>query len=195
MDSPDRDIARREFVRWIAASPVLGSLALSGCASFGREENHYVPRNAERARNLFDLEAAAERALPHDAFAYLAGGADDLRTVRRNHEAYAELQIRPRRLIDVREIDTTCKILGETLSTPILLAPVGLQRFFHPDGELATARAAADRDHRMMVSSVANTSVGDIAREGGRKVWFQLYPTSNRRISEGAHPTRGESGL
>lgn len=179
----DRYVARREFLRWVAGSSVLGPLAMTGCHSASR--GHVLIRDSSSAQNVFQLHAVAKDRLRKDANDYLAGGADDMRTVRANTEAYRKLQIRPRRLVDVRNVDTSVELLGETMESPILLAPVGFQVLFHPEGELASARAAASRHRRMVVSSVSNYSVGEIVAAGGQKVWFQLYPTPNRTVTLG----------
>lgn len=136
-----------------------------------------------RAQNVFDLEAVARKKLGQDAFGYLAGGSDDERTLRANTEAYRRIGIRARRLVDVTRVDTRVELLGESHETPILLAPVGFQRLFHPQAELATARAAAGGGHRMIVSSASNHPVGRIAEAAGQPVWFQLYPTPDRTVT------------
>ena len=145
--------------------------------------DHRVPSTPADALNVFHLEDVARERLSEDAYHYLAGGADDLRTVAANRDGFRRIQIRARRLIDVRSIDTTLTLLDEPLRSPIVLAPVGFQGVFHDDAELATARAAAARDHLMIASSASNHSVGEIAAAGGRPVWFQLYPTTDRRIT------------
>jgi len=173
--------SRRQFLSWAAGTSLIGTL---GCAAGPRRESDHVPASPGAARNLFDLELAAERALSEDAFAYLAGGADDARTVRANGAAFAELGLRPRRLVDVRRVDTSLELFGETLASPILLAPVGFLAFFHPGADLAVARAAASTGHRMLTSSAATHAVGEVAAAGG-PVWFQLYPTTDRDVTRG----------
>ena len=69
------------------------------------------------------------------------------------------------------------------METPILIAPVGFQKAFHTEGELAVARAAASKKHSMIVSTVSSYSVEEVCREHPSKVWFQLYPTSNRDVA------------
>lgn len=141
------------------------------------------PPSGPLVRNIFDLEARARERLGEEAFGYLAGGSDDERTLRANHEDFARIGIRARRLVDVREVETGVDLLGERWATPIFLSPVGFQTLFDPDGELATARAAAAAGHLMIVSSASNHSVGEIAEAAGRPVWFQLYPTPDRAIT------------
>jgi isopentenyl diphosphate isomerase/L-lactate dehydrogenase-like FMN-dependent dehydrogenase len=131
------------------------------------------------------LEHAARFALDRDAWEYLAGGADDMRTVARNVSAFREIQIRARRLVDVRDVDTSVRLFGVAHKTPILLAPVGFQQLFHPQAELASARAAAARGHGMILSSVANRAVEQVVTTGVSPLWFQLYPTTNRSVTEG----------
>ena len=107
------------------------------------------------ARNVAEVESMARARLKQGAHDYLAGGADDSRTVRANQSAFARISIRARRLIDVTSIDTTVNIFGRTLETPIVLAPVGFQQLFHSEGELATARAELEQPEPVTESSVA----------------------------------------
>lgn len=137
-----------------------------------------------RYSSIHDLKSAAAQALPSDVYEYLTGGAEDFRTGERNIAAYQHWQLRPRRLVDVRQVDTSFEIFGEKWPVPVMLAPVGLQAGFHPDGEIATARAAQAKGWQMGVSTVSNFSYAEIAAEMQRKPWFQLYPTTNRAVTE-----------
>ena len=176
--------SRRQFIRWAGASSLALPLYMTGCTSL-LSSPESEPFSFADAQNVFDLEAAARRALSGETYAYLSGGADDMRTVTANHEAFEHVQIRARSLVDVSNIDTTLTLFGQSLRSPILLAPVGFQSVFHPEGELATARAAAARGHQMILSSVSTFAVGDVARSGGQPLWFQLYPTTNRAVTRG----------
>src|SRR5688572_991234 len=102
--------------------------------------------------NVFDYEQAAARRVEASAWDYIRGGSGDETTLRRNRSAFEELVLRPRVLRDVRTCDLTTRILGATLDAPILVAPVGYQMLAHPDGEAATARAAAATGTLMVVS-------------------------------------------
>ena len=185
------DIARREFMAWMSASSLL---ALTGCnVSFETNAKKMI-NNADKAKNVFDLAKVAEHTMGEESFAYLEGGADDLLTVQANMDAYKELEIRARRLVDVRNINTNLKLFDQNLSSPILLAPVGLQAFFHKDGEIASVKAASKLDHQMVVSTVSNYSVGEIAKAGGKEVWFQLYPTADRNITKGVIKRAEDAG-
>ena len=99
--------------------------------------------SAADAINVFDFEPVAKRKLLPGHYTYLSMGVQDEFTLRANREAFGKLQLRPRRLVDVRDLDTSTEVLGTKLSCPIALAPAGAQKAFHPDGELAVARAAA----------------------------------------------------
>jgi len=133
--------------------------------------NHY--------KNIWDYKLKAKENLEPFAYDYLTGGADDLRTFQRNMEAFHHYQIRPRRLVDVTNVDTSISLFGKKWKSPITLAPVGMQGMFHPDGELATAKAAHSKGHLLMTSTVSTLPFPTIAKEMDYKPWFQLYTSTN----------------
>jgi 4-hydroxymandelate oxidase len=135
--------------------------------------------------NVDEFEAAARAMLTEPVYDYYAGGAEDEITVRENREAFRRISLRYRVLVDVSERDTSSSILGTPLSFPVILAPTALHQMAHPEGELATARAAASSRVLMTLSSISSTPMEDVAAaapEGAK--WFQLYHYSNRAISE-----------
>ncbi len=165
--------ARRRFLRFLAASPALAfaDLPSSVLHALGQEPAAASPKDA---LNVMDFEAIARKNLPPAHFGYLATGVDDEGTLRANREGYGRIQLRMRRLGGIRIPDTTTRLLGTTWLTPIVLCPVGSQKAFHPEGELAAARGA--KGHLQMLSTVATTSVEDLnAARPGEPVWFQLY--------------------
>jgi isopentenyl diphosphate isomerase/L-lactate dehydrogenase-like FMN-dependent dehydrogenase len=83
------------------------------------------------------------------------------------------------RMVDTSQVSLTTSLLGTSLDSPIVLAPVGSQRAFHAQGEVATARAAKARNHLQILSNVTSNSIEDVIAARGEPVWFQLYPTSN----------------
>ncbi|MBK8290490.1 MAG: alpha-hydroxy-acid oxidizing protein [Flammeovirgaceae bacterium] len=174
------EIQRRKFLEWIGLSSLAFALPISllGCTT--KQDNS--DKNLE-FKNVYDLEVLSRKVMGDDAIEYLNGGADDLLTVRANTEGYSKIQIRARRLIDVSTISTKIELFGQTLETPLILSPVGFQKFFHQEGEVATAKAAASRKHQLIVSTVSNYSVSEIASAYGPNLWFQLYPTSDRKKS------------
>jgi isopentenyl diphosphate isomerase/L-lactate dehydrogenase-like FMN-dependent dehydrogenase len=126
--------------------------------------------------NVGDYERLAEAKLPAGAFGYFAGGAGDEWTLRENVEAYGRYRLRPRVLVDVTEVTTSTTVLGTEVSMPLLVAPTALQRMAHPDGEVATARAAAAAGTVMCVSTIATASPREVAEAApDAPRWFQLY--------------------
>lgn len=124
--------------------------------------------------NVFDYERAAAERIAAGPLAYFAGGALDERTLNDNRAAFERRRIVPRVMTDVAELDTAVEILGRRWPTPIFLAPTALQRMAHPDGEVATARAAAARGLTMTLSSSASADMADVASAGGPR-WYQVY--------------------
>jgi isopentenyl diphosphate isomerase/L-lactate dehydrogenase-like FMN-dependent dehydrogenase len=131
--------------------------------------------------NVADYEREAERLLDPGPFGYFAGGAGDERTLRDNVEAFSRWQLRPRVLVDVSEVTTTTKMLGRDVSMPLLVAPTAFQRLAHPDGEFATARAAASAETIMCQSTLSSVTPGQLAAAAPEaRLWFQLYWSSDR---------------
>jgi isopentenyl diphosphate isomerase/L-lactate dehydrogenase-like FMN-dependent dehydrogenase len=124
--------------------------------------------------NVFDYERAAAERIAAGPLAYFAGGALDERTLADNRAAFERRRIVPRVMTDVAEVDTSVEILGRHWPTPIFVAPTALQRMAHPDGELATARAAAARGITLTLSSSASTDMADVAAADGPR-WYQVY--------------------
>jgi isopentenyl diphosphate isomerase/L-lactate dehydrogenase-like FMN-dependent dehydrogenase len=131
--------------------------------------------SATDAINVFDFRAVAERNLSSAHYSFLSLGIHDEFTLRANREAFGSLQLRPRRLVDTTDLDTSRELLGTKLSSPILLCPAGAQRAFHPEGELAVARAAKRRDHTQILSTGSSASLAEVTAARGEPVWFQLY--------------------
>lgn len=130
--------------------------------------------------SLFDYESAAQKVIPHGAWARISGGAADELTLRWNHEAYEHIRLNPRALVDVSKLDTRVQLFGQDLPFPILLAPTGGQHFVHPEGEIAAARGAAAAHATYVISSSASMKVEDIAKAATGPVWFQLYVQKDR---------------
>jgi isopentenyl diphosphate isomerase/L-lactate dehydrogenase-like FMN-dependent dehydrogenase len=122
------------------------------------------------------LRKAATRALHPDARDYLEGAAGSEDTLRANLEAFRRWRIVPRMLRDVGTRDLRRTVLGTDMPAPLLVAPIGVQSILHPDGELATARAAASLGVPMVASTAASHSMEEIAQAGGDAPrWYQLY--------------------
>jgi isopentenyl diphosphate isomerase/L-lactate dehydrogenase-like FMN-dependent dehydrogenase len=183
MDQRDARPSRRAFLRFLAGSPLLAP-ALPARAGAPQSENPETISSPEEAINVFDFERVAEKALPPAHFGYLATGVDDDATLRANRDGFQTFQLRMRRLVDVRRIDLSTAILGTRWPTPIVLAPAGSQRAFHEEGELAVARAAREKGHLQILSTVTTTSVEEVTEARGAPVWFQLYPTWDWKITQ-----------
>lgn len=132
---------------------------------------------------LRDLEVAARAALDPAAYDYYAGGAGDEVTVRENEAAYGRLGLLPRVLTGAGTPRLGVTVLGRDMSMPVLVAPTAFHRLAHPEGELATARAAAAAGVTMVVSMAATVAVEEIATAGG-DLWFQLYVQPDEEFTE-----------
>lgn len=137
-----------------------------------------------KALNIDELEAIAREHLTPPVYDYYAGAANDEITLRENREAFHALKLRYRILVDVAELDLSCELFGARFSAPIVLAPTALHQMAHPDGERATARAAANAGVLMTLSSISSTPMEDVAAAAPEGVrWFQLYHFNDRAHS------------
>jgi 4-hydroxymandelate oxidase len=134
--------------------------------------------------SVADYERLAEERLEPGAWAYLAGGSGDEWTLRENRTAFEGWTFRPRVLCDVAEISTATTVLGTQLELPVLVAPVAYQQLYDPDGECATARAAAAAGAGMCVSTFSTRSHEEIAAAApGLVQWCQLYVFRDRGVT------------
>ena len=132
-----------------------------------------------------DFDALARAALDDRAWAYFAGGAGDEITLRANRDAWSALRLLPRVLRDLAGGHTRVELLGRSMPTPLLLAPVAYQRLAHPEGELATALAASAQGAGLVLSAQASvaleTVAGAVKADAGRgPLWFQIYLQPDR---------------
>jgi 4-hydroxymandelate oxidase len=127
-----------------------------------------------------DYEPLARERVSPQAWAYIAGGAADELTLRRNREAFDAIALAPRVCADLADASTTIELFGRTFAHPILLAPVAYQKLAHPDGELATAHAASALKTGMVVSAQASVTIEDIARATQAPLWCQIYVQPDR---------------
>ncbi|MBS7537783.1 alpha-hydroxy acid oxidase [Ancylobacter lacus] len=127
-----------------------------------------------------DYEALARERLPADAFAYIAGGAADEGTLRRNRAAFDDIRLRSRVLADLRGGGTWLELFGTALDHPILVAPTGRHRLADPDGERATVVGAGGARAAMVVSTEADHTLEEVAAVARTPLWFQLYIQHDR---------------
>jgi 4-hydroxymandelate oxidase len=181
-------LTRRSFIGAASLLPQILSQshaddALPPSRLFRREPEPII--SADQVLNVADFEALARAALPPAHFGYIATGADDDRTVTRNHEAFAHYEIRAHRFNDLTHMDTTLRVFGASWASPIYLSAVSAMRAFHPEGELAVVRAASTRAMQFMVSTGTSTAIEAVVQARGAPAWLQLYPTNDWAVTEG----------
>jgi L-lactate dehydrogenase (cytochrome) len=134
--------------------------------------------------SVAELERLAAETMDERAANYVFAGAGSEDTMDANREAFRRRRIVPRMLRDVAERDLSTTLLGTALPAPLLLAPIGVQKVVHPDGELATARAAASLGLPMIASTNSHFTLEEIAEAGGDAPrWFQLYWPNDRDLA------------
>jgi 4-hydroxymandelate oxidase len=144
--------------------------------------------------NLDDFQALAEQRLDPAAYDYYAGGAEDEIALARNRSAYQKYEILYRVLVDVSKRAQSTTVLGQPIATPIIIAPTAFHKLAHPDGELATARAAAKAGTVMILSTLSNTRIEDVVAASSGPVWFQVYVHTDKRATEGLVRRAEEAG-
>ena len=174
-DAASNLASRRYFLRFLASSPAVYAAPPILAQNTADLYAPQVISSAGDAINVFDFHEAARQVLLPGHYTYMAMGTDDGGTLRANREGFEQFRLKMRRLVDVREIDLSMELFGESYSLPILIAPCGSQQAFHPEGEAAVARAARTRGVEQILSTVTSTAVEDVNGARGRPVWFQLY--------------------
>ncbi len=139
--------------------------------------------NLKNCHNIADLRTRARRRLPPAIFDFMDGGADDEVTLQRNSSAFDDYELLPRHLTDVSDIDLTTDVLGQTISAPVILAPTGMSRLFHHDGELAVARAAAEAGVYYGLSTASSVVLEEVAAATNGPKMFQLYIHKDRELT------------
>jgi len=198
------DHSRRKFLQFLAGSPLLAG-SMSAFAGEGVTPPSKLPdpiiwaplqtdqliKTPKEAINVFDFEPVARVKVPPAHFGYMASGIDDEVTLRANREGFQKFALRPRRLVDVSKVDMSTDILGVKYNSPIVVAPIGGNKFFHEDGEVAVAKAAKTGNHLQILSTVTNYPVEEVVAARGQPIWYQLYATNKWEIAK-AFVTRAE---
>jgi 4-hydroxymandelate oxidase len=183
--------SRRRLLQFLTASPLFARAAIAeGLRPSDPAE--WAPRDLDKpisdpkqALDVFDFEPVMKQNVPPAHFGYMATGVDDELTLRANREGFRKFALRPRRLVDVSKVDMTAEIFGVKYDSPIVVAPTGSNRAFHPDAEIAVANAAKAGNHLQILSTVATASIEDAIAARGAPVWFQLYTTQRWEVAEG----------
>jgi 4-hydroxymandelate oxidase len=186
--------SRRRFLQYLAGSPLFAPGAIS---AYAKESASKLPdpmiwaqadgeliKSPQDAINVFDFEPVAHKNVPPAHFGYMASGIDDEVTLRANREGFLKFQLLPRRLNDVSKVDTSVELFGTKYDSPIFVCPIGGNKFFHPDGEVAVAKAARAGNHLLILSTASNDSVEDVTNARGAPIWFQLYASPRWEIAQ-----------
>ena len=190
----DRNTSRRQFLKFLSASPVFAGTAFAEGPAAGVKlpdpimwaplRTDALIKSPREAINVFDFEPVARATIPPAHFGYMASGIDDEVTLRANREDFLKFQLRPRRLVDVSKVDMSVDLLGTKYPTPIIIAPVGGQQSFHPEGEVAVAKAARAGNHLQILSTSTNIGVEEVTAARGAPVWYQLYATNKWDVAK-----------
>jgi L-lactate dehydrogenase (cytochrome) len=148
-----------------------------------------VELNAARRRlagchDVGDLRRVGRRIMPRPVFDYVDGGADEELSMAANIRAFRRWRFQPRALVDVSEVDTSARILDRAVPLPLALAPTGYTRMMHPDGEIGAARAAQRHGLPYTLSTMATTTIEDVAAGAQPDLWFQLYILRDSGLSK-----------
>jgi len=138
----------------------------------------------ERAASIEDLRRRARRRIPRFAFDLVDGGAESERNLRRNVEAFEEVQLTPRYMVDVSAIDTRATLFGQTFDLPFGMAPIGMLNAFWPGADLILARLCAAENIPYVASSAASTTLERLAEAADGRGWFQLYVSGDAAVTE-----------
>ena len=189
-----RATSRRRFLQFLAGSPLFASGTILAYAaetpSKLPDPMIWVPvtdeliKSPKNAINVFDFEPVARKNVPPAHFGYMASGIDDEVTLRANRDGFLKFQLRPRRLNDVSKVDMSVELFGTKYNSPIFISPTGGNKFFHPDGESAVARAARVGNHLQILSTSSNNSVDDVTKARGAPIWFQLYASPQWEVAQ-----------
>jgi isopentenyl diphosphate isomerase/L-lactate dehydrogenase-like FMN-dependent dehydrogenase len=158
----------RQLAAWMAASPLAAQLDLP-------YSGERVPA-LEELVNVFEFEPVCKLKLPRQNYDYIAGGVDNEWSLRHNREAFDRITFRPRMMVNASNLDLSLELWGTRLSFPVLIAPTAGHGLATPEGELATARAAAAMETILILSTNSSQPYEKVAEATPFPKWFQLYP-------------------
>jgi isopentenyl diphosphate isomerase/L-lactate dehydrogenase-like FMN-dependent dehydrogenase len=134
--------------------------------------------------NIEDLRHLAHRRLPKPVFDYLDGGAEDEITLRGNTQAFQDIGFRPRGATALKKCDLAVRVLGQELSFPAILAPIGYSRLLHPGGEVVAAKAAGEAGTGYILSTISGHKLEAVKAATKGPAWYQLYLLGGREAAE-----------
>ncbi len=150
---------------------------------------------ADSPVNIFEFEALAKERLDKGVYDFIAGGATDEVTIRRTRSIFESIMLRPRRLVDTSRMDLSTTVLGHRIETPIMLPPAGGHIIAHPEGELASVRAAGSMGTLMILSSNSTYLMEEVAQAATGPLWFQQYLYKDRGLTEAMAHRAEEAGF
>jgi len=154
-----------------------------------------MKRKLSRVVNIADLRRLAEKRVPRAVFDYLDGGAEGEVTLGENCRAFEEITFRPRHAVAATNCDLRTRVLGNELSFPAMLAPVGYSRLMHPGGEIAAARAAGEAGTGYILSTISGHRLEKVRAATSGPAWYQLYLVGGRECAEGAIERARKAGF
>ncbi len=191
------DHNRRKFLEFVLSSPVwagIGGMAIadetrnklleSDPVDWSKLVPHELISSPQDALNVFDFEPVMQQKIRPAHFSYMVTGVDTNATIRANRKDFEKYILRARRLNDVSKVDTKMDLLGETYSSPVIMAPVGGQAAYHSDAEGAVARSAKANDQLMILSHVTSTPIERINEILEKPAWFQLYASNDWDVAK-----------
>jgi len=179
---------RRFFSQSLAFAAGMFSYLRNGAANSDDQEaagqNASAARSTSRAVTVEDFIPLAKAKLPKATFDYISTGSEDEVTLHNNVEAFRRMRLLPPLMHGVNKVNLETTVLGQRIAMPIMLAPVAVQRMFHPQGARAAARAAGKAGTVFVASTSAGNSVEEIAAAAKGPVWFQLYVPRQREVAK-----------
>jgi 4-hydroxymandelate oxidase len=174
IDIPTR---RRHFLKWMSASPLLAAPGMHALAT------PQCIASPQAARSVFDFEPVCRANVPPAHFEFMASGIDDKISLRANREAMLACELQPPQWRGALNPDLRVELFGTTYDSPIGIAPTGGNAAYHPDGELAVARAARSGNHLTILAAGATASIEEVMAARAGPVWYQLYAASSWAVA------------
>ena len=159
-----------------------------------RFERDPVQRLINRTHMPDDFRAVAKRKLPKAVFDYVEGGAEEEIAIAANRQAFKRRKLNPQLLRDVSVTDLSGELFGHRFKVPLGIAPTGYTRMMHPTGEVSSCLAAKAKGIPYTLSTMGTTTIEEVAATGHPNLWFQLYVTSDRRLSDPLIDRAGAAG-
>ncbi|MDC3266865.1 alpha-hydroxy-acid oxidizing protein [Gammaproteobacteria bacterium] len=189
---------RRQFLRFLATTPVFAGSAVIPFLNEKLLAADSLPvemiKAADEALNVFDFEPVAKNLLLPAHYGYTVSGTDSDETLLANRDGFNRFRIRARRMVDIRNANTSTSVFGVPWDNPIALAPVGGQGKYHSEGEVASARGARVGGHTQILSTQTSQTIEAVTAARGAPVWFQLYPSNHWHIAEGLTKRAEQAG-